>query len=126
MFDLSNIIRFVSFLTYVGFIIGSISGFIHLAKYFNLCEMIVCILVLVSNIGAIFLQLTNTINNLIKSEKNILYISSFFMFICSLLILGVSNIGIVFGIWGIIMSIGTSVYGVFLNESIQIDIERTV
>ena len=78
--------------------------------------MFVCILVLVSNLGAIFLQITNLINNLIKNEKNILYISSLYMFICSLLILGLSNIGIIFGVWGILMSIGTSVYAVFLNE----------
>ena len=116
MFELSNVVRFVSLLTYLGFIIGSISGFIEISKDFNLCEMFVCILVLVSNLGAIFLQITNLINNLIKNEKNILYISSLYMFICSLLILGLSNIGIIFGIWGIIMSIGTSVYAVFLNE----------
>ena len=124
MFDLENVVRFISFLTYLGFIIGSISGFLEISKVFNLCEMFVCILVLIFNIGAIFLQLTDYLNNIIKNEKNILYLSSFFIFINSLLILGVSNIGIIFGIWGIIMSICKSVYTVFLNDNIQIDIER--
>lgn len=124
MFDLENVVRFVSFLTYLGFIIGSVTGFLEISKNFNLCEMFVCILVLISNIGAIFLQLTDYLNTIIKNEKNKLYISSFFIFICSLLIIGVSNIGIIFGIWGIIMSICKSVYAVFLNDDIKIDNER--
>ena len=88
MFELSNVVRFVSLLTYLGFIIGSVSGFVEISKQFNLCQMFVCIIVLVFNLAALFLQLTNYINNIIKNEKNILYISSFFMLICSLLILG--------------------------------------
>jgi len=127
MFELSNVVRFVSMLTYLGFIIGSISGFIEISKDFNLCEMFICIIVLLTNILALFLQLTNYINNIIKNEKNILYISSLFMLICSLLILGLSNIAIIFGVWGILMSIGTSVYAVFLNDDGQVqDNERLV
>lgn len=126
MFDLSNVIRFVSILTYLGFIISSISGFVEISTDFNICEMFVCILILISNISAIFLQVTNMINTLIKNEKNVLYISSGFMFICSLLIIGLSNIGIIFGTWGIIMSIGTSVYSVFLNEEVDENNERIV
>lgn len=126
MFDLSNVIRFVSILTYLGFIISSISGFIEISKEFNLCEMFVCILIMFSNIAAIFLQVTNTINTLIINEKNILYVSSGFMFICSLLVLGLSNISIIFGTWGIIMSIGTSVYSVFLNDEVDENSERIV
>ena len=127
MFELSNVVRFVSMLTYLGFAIGSISGFIEISKDFNLCEMFICIIVLLTNILALFLQLTNYINNIIKNEKNILYISSLFMLICSLLILGLSNIAIIFGVWGILMSIGTSVYAVFLNDDEQVqDNERLV
>lgn len=127
MFELSNVVRFVSLLTYLGFAIGSISGFIEISNEFNLCEMFICILVLLASILALFLQLTNYINSMIKSEKNILYCSSIFMLICSLLILGLSNIAIIFGVWGIIMSISTSVYAVFLNDDIQVqDNERLV
>jgi hypothetical protein len=120
MFELSNVVRFVSMLTYLGFIIGSISGFIEISKDFNLCEMFICIIVLLTNILALFLQLTNYINNIITNEINILYASSLFMLICSLLILGLSNIAIIFGIWGIIMSIGISVYAIFLNDDEQV------
>ena len=116
MFELSNVIRFVSLLTYLGFSIGSISGFVEISKEFNLCELFICILVLLSNIIALFLQLSNYIYNIIDNEKTILYSSSLFMLICSLLILGLSNIAVIFGIWGILMSIGTSVYAVFLND----------
>ena len=126
MFDLANVIRFVSFLTYLGFIVGSISGFVEVSKDFNLCELFICIIVLVTSLLAIFLQVTNTINTMIRNEKNILYLSSIYMFICSLLILGLSNIAIVFGVWGILMSIGTSVYAVFLNEDVTITPERMV
>ena len=127
MFELSNVVRFVSLLTYLGFVIGSISGFIEISNEFNLCEMFICILVLLASILALFLQITNYINNIIKSEKNILYSSSLFMLICSLLILGLSNIAVIFGVWGIIMSISTSVYAVFLNDDRQVqDNERLV
>ena len=126
MFDFSNVIRFVSFLTYLGFIVGSISGFVEVSKDFNLCELFICIIVLVTSLLAIFLQVTNTINTMIRNEKNILYLSAIYMFICSLLILGLSNIAIVFGVWGILMSIGTSVYAVFLNEDVTITSERMV
>ena len=126
MFDLSNVIRFVSFLTYLGFIVGSISGFVEVSKDFNLCELFICIIVLVTSLLAIFLQVTNTINTMIRNEKNILYLSAIYTFICSLLILGLSNIAIVFGVWGILMSIGTSVYAVFLNEDVTITSERMV
>jgi hypothetical protein len=118
MFELSNIVRFVSLLTYLGFIIGSISGFIEISKKFNLTIMFVCIIVLITNISAIFLHLTNTINQLVGSDKNVLYMSSLFILICSFLTLGLSDIGIVFGSWGIVMSIATYVYGVFLTEDI--------
>ena len=113
MFDLENVIRFVSMLTYLGFIIGSISGFVEISKEFNLCEMFVCIIILISNITIITLQITNTLSYFIKNEKNKLYISSLFMFICSLLILGLSDIAVVFGSWGIIMSICTTSYAIF-------------
>lgn len=127
MFELSNVVRFVSLLTYLGFVIGSISGFIEISNEFNLCEMFICILVLLASVLALFLQITNYINNIIKSEKNILYTSSLFMLICSLLILGLSNIAVIFGVWGIIMSISTSVYAVFLNDDGQVqDNERLV
>lgn len=126
MFDLANVIRFVSFLTYLGFIVGSISGFVEVSKDFNLCELFICIIVLVTSLLAIFLQVTNTINTMIRNEKNILYLSAIYMFICSLLILGLSNIAIVFGVWGILMSIGTSVYAVFLNDEVTSTSERMV
>jgi len=126
MFDLANVIRFVSFLTYLGFIVGSISGFVEVSNNFNLCELFICIIVLVTSLLAIFLQVTNTINTMIRNEKNILYLSAIYMFICSLLILGLSNIAIVFGVWGILMSIGTSVYAVFLNDEVTSTSERMV
>ena len=50
MFELSNVVRFVSLLTYLGFIIGSVSGFVEISKQFNLCQMFVCIIVLVFNL----------------------------------------------------------------------------
>lgn len=127
MFDLENVIRFVSMLTYLGFIIGSISGFIEISKDFNLCEMFVCILILISNLGMITLHITNTLSYFIQNEKNKLYISSLFMFICSLLILGLSDIAVVFGSWGIIMSICTTSYAIFSadeNEDLINDVRN--
>ena len=116
MFELENVVRFVSMLTYLGFIIGSISGFIKISKEFNLCEMFISIIILICNLGMIMLHITNTLSYFIKNEKNKLYITSLFMFISSLLILGLSDIAIVFGIWGIIMSICTTMYAIFSDD----------
>lgn len=113
MFDLENVMRFVSILTYLGFIIGCVSGFIEISKEFNLCEMFICILILISNVGMITLLITNTLSYFVKNDKNKLYASSLFMLICSLLILGLSDIAVVFGSWGIIMSICTTSYAIF-------------
>ena len=116
MFDINNIIKFGSLLTYLGFIISSISGFKELNTHFNLCEMFVAILVLISNIAFIFLHITEKLFSVFDSEKNTLYFISMFMLICSFLVLGLSDIGIVFCIWGILMSIINTIYAIFQTD----------
>jgi hypothetical protein len=116
MFDINNIIKFVSLLTYIGFIISSITGFKEINENFNLCEMFVAILVFISNLVIIFMHVTEKLFSVFESEKNTLYFISLFMLICSFLVLGLSNVGIVFCIWGILMSIINTIYAIFLTD----------
>ena len=116
MFDINNIVKFLSLLTYLGFIISAFSGFKEINDNFNLCEMFVAILILISNLLIIFLHITEKLFNIFESEKNTLYFISLFMLICSVLVLGLSDIGIVFCVWGIIMSIINTVYSIFLTD----------
>ena len=46
MFDIINILKFVSLLTYCGFITGAISGLYEISLQFNLCEMFVSLVLL--------------------------------------------------------------------------------
>jgi hypothetical protein len=116
MFDLINLVKFVSLLTYLGFIIGSVSGIYENSKVFNLCEMLVSIVVICLNLTIIYFQLTNELYRYLKNNKNIFFTSSIFMLICSLLIIGLSDIGLGFGIWGIIMAIINCVSAIFITD----------
>jgi len=116
MFDIINILKFLSLLTYIGFIGGGSSGLYEVYKNFNLCEMVVSIIVIVSSLVVIYLQLSNELYRYLKTNKNVFKTSSLFMFICSLLILGLSDIGIGFGVWGIIMAITNGVLSIFIID----------
>ena len=104
---------------YVGFIISSSSGFVKLSESFNLCEFFISLLVLFISLIIIVFQLTNYLTVLFNnSVKNTLYFNSIIIFIFSLLILGLSKISVVFGVFGIIFSIINIVYGLFYNEPV--------
>jgi hypothetical protein len=122
MFDIVNVLKFLSLLTYIGFIVGGSSGLYEVSKNFNLCEMLVSVIVIISCLFVIYLQLSNELYRYLKNNKNVFYTSSLFMFICSLLILGLSDIGVGFGIWGIIMSITNGVLSIFITDE-QANIE---
>jgi len=119
MFGIVNILKFISLLTYSGFIVGGSSGLYEVSKTFNLSSMLVSIVVIFLSITIIYLQLSNELYRYLKNNKNIFKTSSIFMFICSLLILGLSDIGLAFGVWGIIMSIINGVLSIFITEDIS-------
>lgn len=121
MFDIISVVKFISLLTYCGFITSSISGLYEISIAFNLCEMFVSLVVLFFTIAVIYLQLSKEIYKYIKTDKNLFFVTSMYMFIVSFLILGLSDIALGFGILGIIVAIVNALVSIFLTEDNQVE-----
>jgi hypothetical protein len=121
MFDIISVVKFISLLTYCGFITSSISGLYEISLVFNLCEMFVSLVVLFFTIAVIYLQLSKEIYKYIKTDKNVFFVTSMYMFIVSFLILGLSDIALGFGILGIIVAIVNALVSIFLTEDNQVE-----
>ena len=125
MFDIISVVKFISLLTYCGFITSSISGLYEISLVFNLCEMFVSLVVLFFTIAVIYLQLSKEIYKYIKTDKNLFFVTSMYMFIVSFLILGLSDIALGFGILGIIVAIVNALVSIFLTEDNQVEDSST-
>jgi hypothetical protein len=121
MFEIESFVRFLSLLTYLGFISSSISGFYEISINFNLCEMFVSLIVLCISVGLLYIQISKKMFIITNSIKNEFYINGTFMIVCALLILGLSDVGIGFGIWGILMSVISVMYGIFLTDDYEMN-----
>ena len=110
MFSLVNIVKYLTFISYIGFIVSSISGFLEITTTFDLCKCMISVLIFINVPIIIYSELIN------KNTSNmalIHYIRSYTLFIISLLIIGLSHIGVGFGIYGITMCIANLLMGVF-------------
>ena len=45
MFDIDNFGKYLTFLSYIGYLVSSISGFVVVSKEIDICELLVSILV---------------------------------------------------------------------------------
>jgi hypothetical protein len=113
MFEIPQILKYLSFISYLGFIISSISGFVVVVADFNLCQFIIS-LVVITNISIImFYEITNQIEDYIQ---NLNYFRAYVQLIISLLILGLSPVGVGFGIYGIILGLINLFIGILCLE----------
>ena len=113
MFEQQNIIRLFSVLSYLGFGISAITGFIKLNTEFTMCMTMTSIVVIISVIPIAFLDIKN---QFIWTEKQTYYIRSVILLHYSLLSIGLTDVGLGFGIYGIIMFITNLISGVFEND----------
>ena len=117
MFSLLDIVKYLTFISYIGFIISSISGVSDLLNKFDLCKCMISTLIMINVPIIIYVEIVN------KNTDNmtiIHYIRSYIQFIISLLIIGLSHIGVGFGIYGITMCIANLLMGVFdCNDNIN-------
>ena len=104
MFEIVNIVKFISFLTYLGFLTASITGFVEISNKFNLGVLLISILVFFISFGCIYGELALKLNKLFYSTQNVFYTRFGVMFVISIMIMGLSTVGIGFGIWGVIFS----------------------
>lgn len=115
MFEIPQILKYLSFISYLGFIISSISGFVAVTGTFNLCQFIIS-LVVITNISIImFYEITKQIEYYIQ---NLNYFRAYVQVIISLLILGLSPLGVGFGIYGIIIGLINIFIGILCLEPI--------
>lgn len=114
MFGIIEIVRYLTFITYFGFIVSSITGFVRISNNYDGQIMVIS---LYSLINIIFYSICveglklpnfNNINNY--------YFKSYLIGNISLLMLSVYDLGVGFGIWGFIMSIVNLFIGVFIND----------
>ena len=54
MFDIENLSKYLTFLSYIGFLISSISGLVQVSNNFDVCNVLVSILVFFNIIGIFF------------------------------------------------------------------------
>ena len=113
MFEQQNIIRLFSILSYIGFAVSAITGFIELKTDFTLCMLMTSIVVIISIIPIAYMDIKN---QFIWTEKQIYYIRSVILLHYSLISLGLTDVGMGFGIYGIIMFITNLISGVFETE----------
>ena len=102
MFDIKDIINYLTILAYVGFTVSGISGLIKISKEFNFCYMIISILSIYSSALFCYCDLSNKLVNIVTFNQH--YLKALYLFIMSFLIIGLSPIGIGFGIWGLLMT----------------------
>ena len=110
MFSLLDIVKYLTLISYIGFIIASISGISDLLNTFDLCKCMISTLIIINVPIIIYVDIVN------KNTDNMIiihYIRAYIQFIISLLIIGVSHIGVGFGIYGITMCIANLLLGVF-------------
>lgn len=113
MFEIHRTIKFLTLISYIGFIISCISGFIVISDKFNICIMMTSFIVLVNTMVFIALDITNQFEEYINK---ITYMRAYILIIFSLLVIGISPVGVAFGIYGMIMGFINIFVGIFCIE----------
>ena len=117
MLEHETIIKVISVLGYIGFFISSINGFIETGKEFNFCQLMTCITVMISSIGLISIDM---LWNDFIDTKHLYYCRCIAILHYSILAIGMSEVGIGFGIIGMMISIINLFSGVFMDGDLMI------
>ena len=115
MFDSESISRLITLLIYVAILVSAITGLVSLGNNYDTCVMMTSIVVMLS---IIFITVVVEIYNMLNlSQKYLYYARSGLLVHYSMLAIGVSEIGLGFGILGILGGICNFIAGVFETES---------
>lgn len=118
---MQDFIRFISLIAYLGFIISSITGFINSSddgvSAYTISFITASIVLLIQNIAYIIVEMCRTYENSPNVSKNIYYIRSILIIQSSILSIGVSDVGIGFGIFGMLIFIVNLLAGVFNTDN---------
>jgi len=122
MFEIAKTVKFLTLISYIGFIISSLSGFVIISNKLNISVMMSSIIVLLNMVVFMFLDITNKLEDYINRT---FYLRAYILIMVSLIVMGISPIGIAFGIYGLIIGFMNIFMGVFYIDSTQININNT-
>ena len=110
MFRLIDIIKYLTFISYIGFIISGISGFVEVSNTFELCKLLVSLIIITNVPLIIYVEITSHD----KADMGVIHYSrSYSQLILSLMAMGLSNIGVCFSIFGLTIFIANLLLGIF-------------
>lgn len=115
MFELNKIAKYLSLISYIGFIIASISGFVEVNNNYNTCILMNSIVVLSNITVLLYFELIDRVEQGIDQPN---YLRSFVQINFSLLIMGISSVGVGFGLYGIVIGLINLFIGVFCIEEL--------
>ena len=121
MLDSETIIRFVSLISYIGFIISGITGFVKSDEQdlddFKIALITSSTVVFIQNIAYFIIEMFRYYDKTLFLVNNLFYIRAILLLESAILCMGLSSVGIGFGILGIIMFFVNMLAGVFLVET---------
>jgi hypothetical protein len=121
MLDSETIIRFVSLISYIGFIISGITGFVKSDEQdlddFKIALITSSTVVFIQNIAYLVIEMFRYYETTPFLVTNIFYIRAILMLESAVLCMGLSSVGIGFGVLGIIMFFVNMLAGVFLFDT---------
>ena len=122
MFDIHNIVRFTSLLLYVGMVASSISGFVQSgdssADSYRVCLVTTSLVVLLQNLMYLAIELLRLYDKNNFVMRNLYFIRAILIIHTSILAMGLSDVGLGFGIFGILMFLVNILTGVFVEQNI--------
>jgi hypothetical protein len=123
MLDSENIVRFISLLFYVGMIITSITGFVgaNMTNYneYRMCLVTTSLIIFLQSLCYFFIELFRMYDGYEIVIKNVFYIRAALILQLSILAIGISPVGLGFGIFGIIIFLMNILVGVFIDNLTQ-------
>ena len=114
MLEQETILKLISLLCYIGFFISSITGLVELGNDYNICMLMTSIVVMLCSMIMTVIEILPDF--LIFHQKQIYYFRSMIIIHYSLLTIGLTSVGIGFGIWGILVGITNFISGIFYED----------
>ena len=123
MLDSENIVRFISLLFYVGMVITSITGFIEAniteSEGYRICLVTTSLVIFIQSLFYFFVEIFRLYDGYEVIIKNLFYIRAVLVFQISLLSIGITPVGLGFGIFGFVIFLINIIVGVFIDNLTQ-------
>ena len=123
MLSTVEFIRFISLVLYCGFIVSAVTGFVASREKSadNTISIITTSLVVfIKNIACFVVELMQYYDKTPFILDNVYYVRAFLIIDSSILCIGISSVGVGFGIFGILLFFVNMLGGVFISHQPQL------